>query len=217
MRYERETRYRKNGRNTRRRWLGDCAAAAAGGIAAVFLFTAMETMGMFPGGNAAVSPAAAEAQAATGSQAAAVNPAVTESQAAATNPAALQTLPASGIRKLAEYQLEAAGKHDRSGRWQETGVQSRTEKQTVFQTTESDPEPPLIIVDPGHGGTDEGCYADGVLEKDINLEIAKKLREELVESGYRVILTRETDTYMTKEQRAEAANRYSADAFVRCV
>lgn len=190
MRYERETRCRKNGRNTRRRWLEDCAAAAAGGIAAVFLFTAMETMGMFPGGDAAVSPVAAEAQAATGSQT------------------------ASEIRKLAEYQLEAAGKNDRSGTWQETGVQSRTEKQTVFQTTESDPEHPLIIVDPGHGGTDEGCYADGVLEKDINLEIAKKLREELVESGYRVILTRETDIYMTKEQRAEAANRYGADAFV---
>lgn len=68
MRYERETRCRKNGRNTRRRWLEDCAAAAAGGIAAVFLFTAMETMGMFPGGDAAVSPVAAEAQAATGSQ-----------------------------------------------------------------------------------------------------------------------------------------------------
>ena len=214
MRYERENRSRKNGRNTRRRWLEDCAAAAAGGIAAVFLFSAMETMGMFPGGDAAVSPVAAEAQAAAGSQAAAVNPAVTESQAAATNPAALQALPASEIRKLAEYQLEAAGKNDRSGTWQETGVQSRTEKQTVFQTTESDPEHPLIIVDPGHGGTDEGCYAGGVLEKDINLEIAKKLREELVESGYRVILTRETDTYMTKEQRAEAANRYGADAFV---
>ena len=161
-----------------------------------------------------MSPVAAEAQAAAGSQAAALNPAVTESQAADTNPAALQALPASEIRKLAEYQLEAAGKNDRSGTWQENGVQSRTEKQTVFQTTESDPEHPLIIVDPGHGGTDEGCYADGVLEKDINLEIAKKLREELVESGYRVILTRETDTYMTKEQRAEAANRYGADAFV---
>ena len=216
MRYERETRCRKNGRNTRRRWLEDCAAAAAGGIAAVFLFTAMETMGMFPGSNAAVSPvaaeaqaaagsqtAAAEAQAAAGNQAAAVNPAVTEGQAAATNPAALQALPASEIRKLAEYQLEAAGKNDRSGTWQETGVQSRTEKQTVFQTTESDPEHPLIIVDPGHGGTDEGCYADGVLEKDINLEIAKKLREELVESGYRVILTRENDIYMTKDTYEE--------------
>lgn len=214
MRYERETRCRKNGRNTRRRWLEDCAAAAAGGIAAVFLFTAMETMGMFPGGNAAVSPVTAEAQAATGSQAAAANLPVTESQTAATNPAVLQTLPASEIRKLAEYQLEAAGKKDRSSTWQETDVQSRTEKRTVFQTTDSDPEHPLIIVDPGHGGTDEGCYADGVLEKDINLEIAKKLREELMESGYRVILTRETDTYMTKEQRAEAANRYGADAFV---
>ena len=98
MRYERENRSRKNGRNTRRRWLEDCAAAAAGGIAAVFLFTAMETMGMFPGGDAAVSPVAAEAQAATGGQAAAVNPVVTESQAAATNPAALQALPASEIR-----------------------------------------------------------------------------------------------------------------------
>mgnify|MGYP002226508566 CR=1 FL=1 len=73
----------------------------------------------------------------------------------------------------------------------------------------------VVFLDAGHGDFDPGKVSvDGSLEKDINLEIAKKLREELVESGYRVILTRETDIYMTKEQRAEAANRYGADAFV---
>ncbi len=46
------------------------------------------------------------------------------------------------------------------------------------------------------------------------MEIAKKLRECLEEAGYRVLMTRCSDTYLTKEQRAEAANVSGAEAFV---
>ena len=51
-----------------------------------------------------------------------------------------------------------------------------------------------IIIDPGHGGEDSGAVADnGVLEKDINLDISKKLSDMLKATGYKVIMTRNDD------------------------
>lgn len=76
------------------------------------------------------------------------------------------------------------------------------------------PGVPLIVVDPGHGGMDEGCTSGDVLEKDINLEIALKLQARLSEMGYQAVLAREGDTYTAKEQRVEAANSIGADAYV---
>lgn len=73
---------------------------------------------------------------------------------------------------------------------------------------------PIIIVDPGHGGEDEGCSRNNVLEKTINLEIAKLLQSKLKDMGYQVIMTREEDTYVTKEQRVEIAQRNQADIYV---
>ena len=76
------------------------------------------------------------------------------------------------------------------------------------------PDTDMVIIDPGHGGEDEGCERDGVLEKDINLQLALALREELVERGFVVILTRDTDIPLTLEERIELANNSGADIFV---
>lgn len=52
-----------------------------------------------------------------------------------------------------------------------------------------------IILDAGHGGEDGGAVGvDGIVEKDINLAITLKLRDYLEASGYKVIMTRDTDT-----------------------
>lgn len=52
----------------------------------------------------------------------------------------------------------------------------------------------IILIDPGHGGIDGGAVSsDKVLEKDINLAISLKLREELIKSGYNAVMTREKD------------------------
>ncbi len=52
----------------------------------------------------------------------------------------------------------------------------------------------LIVLDPGHGGPDPGAVSsDGLLEKDIVLQVALRLRHLLESSGYQVIMTRETD------------------------
>lgn len=72
----------------------------------------------------------------------------------------------------------------------------------------------LIVIDPGHGGLDEGCSALGVLEKEINLSIARLLKEKLEALEYRVLLAREEDDYIAKEERVERANAAGADAYI---
>lgn len=73
---------------------------------------------------------------------------------------------------------------------------------------------PTVFLDPGHGGTDEGCARDGVLEKDLNLAIALLVRDKLKEQGYQVIMARETDIYVAKEDRVKAANQSGADIYI---
>lgn len=51
----------------------------------------------------------------------------------------------------------------------------------------------VIVIDPGHGGIDGGATANGILEKDLNLAIALKLRDIINENGDTAVLTRETD------------------------
>lgn len=75
-------------------------------------------------------------------------------------------------------------------------------------------KPPLIFIDAGHGGEDGGCVSGSVLEKNINLEIAQLVKAQLEDSGYRVIMAREDDTYISKEDRVEAANSAKADIYV---
>ena len=52
---------------------------------------------------------------------------------------------------------------------------------------------PVILLDAGHGGEDGGAGENGVQEKDVNLAVALQLREFLEMSGFRVVMTRETD------------------------
>lgn len=72
----------------------------------------------------------------------------------------------------------------------------------------------LVVVDAGHGGKDQGTCEGDILEKDINLAVAKMLAEYLTESGADVILTRREDEKMDLEERAKLANRENADLFI---
>ncbi len=70
-----------------------------------------------------------------------------------------------------------------------------------------------ICVDAGHGGTQLGAISPrGVCEKDLNLEVALKLRDELVKLGKQVIMTRETDIELSLSDRVAKAAQ--ADLFI---
>ena len=71
----------------------------------------------------------------------------------------------------------------------------------------------LVVLDPAHGGQDAGAtLGDRVLEKDVTLAIAARLRTMLTAAGFTVISTREADspTPPTYDQRAEMANHAHA-------
>jgi N-acetylmuramoyl-L-alanine amidase len=75
--------------------------------------------------------------------------------------------------------------------------------------------PPLIVVDPGHGGSDPGATGvSGAKEKDVNLAIALRVAEDLRQAGLRVMMTRETDVAVDLYDRAEMANSAAADIFI---
>jgi N-acetylmuramoyl-L-alanine amidase len=57
----------------------------------------------------------------------------------------------------------------------------------------TDPGSGIIVIDPGHGGIDGGVGYGEILEKDINLSIALKLKTLLEQKGYTVVMTREKD------------------------
>ncbi len=71
-----------------------------------------------------------------------------------------------------------------------------------------------IVIDAGHGGKDPGTSAGSLREKDIALDIAKRVRDDLEDRGFEVIMTREKDVFIPLEQRAFIANSREADLFV---
>ena len=71
-----------------------------------------------------------------------------------------------------------------------------------------------VIIDPGHGGHDSGARNRVSLEKDLNLQVARLLRSKLLKAGYKVVMTRETDRYLTLQERVQIANRYRNAVFV---
>jgi N-acetylmuramoyl-L-alanine amidase len=80
-----------------------------------------------------------------------------------------------------------------------------------------DPNRPLVVIDAGHGGRDSGATAtdNGRAEKEITLELARAIRDELVRSGkMRVALTRDGDRFIELRERFEIARRLGAELFV---
>lgn len=71
-----------------------------------------------------------------------------------------------------------------------------------------------VVLDPGHGGRDPGAGANGLREKDITLQVAKLLADELSASGHVVYQTRRYDVHHMLEYRAKFANNWKADLFV---
>lgn len=75
-------------------------------------------------------------------------------------------------------------------------------------------ERPLVMVDAGHGGGDGGAVFHGIIEKNLALVLAQKLRTELQSQGIDVRMTRSKDEFISLEGRAAMAERARADALV---
>jgi N-acetylmuramoyl-L-alanine amidase len=94
---------------------------------------------------------------------------------------------------------------------------------TASASSES-PAPYVIAIDAGHGGTpddnhpdlsfDPGGIANGLVEKDLTLDVARRLRRMLEAEAVRVVMTRNSDTYVDISRRGEIANDAKAGLFI---
>jgi N-acetylmuramoyl-L-alanine amidase len=72
-----------------------------------------------------------------------------------------------------------------------------------------------IVIDAGHGGNDPGAIGrTGLREKDINLDIAKRLAKLLADQGLAVTMTRSRDAFVSLERRVDIANGSNAQLFI---
>ena len=73
----------------------------------------------------------------------------------------------------------------------------------------------VIFLDPGHGGRDSGAFYYNIAEKDLNMQVYKKLRKELEGLGYTVLTSRESDVYVDfVTERSKMVNKTNADMFI---
>ncbi len=71
-----------------------------------------------------------------------------------------------------------------------------------------------ILIDPGHGGSESGARGRKFLEKDLNLSLAKLIRDELVQRGFEVEMTREDDRDVSLNRRGDLTRERNADLFL---
>src|SRR3954470_6227726 len=83
------------------------------------------------------------------------------------------------------------------------GVQPRTSKPFA-----------VVVLDPGHGGQDSGAMCGGLLEKDLTLDVARRIDRLLDSEGVATLMTRLGDTYVSLADRAAFANRVRNCIFV---
>jgi N-acetylmuramoyl-L-alanine amidase len=73
----------------------------------------------------------------------------------------------------------------------------------------------VVLIDPGHGGKDPGAVGlGGLREKDILLPISKRIAQVLQQNGVQVVMTRDSDYFVTLPGRVKLAERANADIFV---
>jgi len=72
----------------------------------------------------------------------------------------------------------------------------------------------LVVIDAGHGRHDSGAYSGGKKEKDLVLQITKRLYKELKRKGYQVAFTRNTDVFLKLGQRTRIADKKDAKVFI---
>ncbi len=76
------------------------------------------------------------------------------------------------------------------------------------------PNVKTIVIDPGHGGSDVGATREGVYEKDITLDISKRLAKILDKKGYNVLLIRDKDETVSLQDRVKYTEDNHGDLFV---
>jgi N-acetylmuramoyl-L-alanine amidase len=113
---------------------------------------------------------------------------------------------------------------DREAFLRTIALENRATEMRVPELRKGDPHPeakpgdprPLVVIDPGHGGIDNGTRApSGEMEKTIVLEFSLMLRDKIEKTGkYRVVMTRTDDTFIALGDRVQLARSRQASLFI---
>ena len=128
------------------------------------------------------------------------------------------------VSRTGEFQVTLGGgqtasrnNSSQTSRYTTTQKQSTTNTQTAQTQTQPNTSTGnkkyTIVVDPGHGGHDSGARGNGYNEKDIALQVATKLANNL-RQDYNVIMTRNSDFFVPLDTRAKIGNDSNADFFI---
>jgi len=112
-------------------------------------------------------------------------------------------------KKISQYIKEMSKKV--SSVYSHTGSVS---KKTVRSVSRGSHSRELIVIDAGHGGHDTGAIGGGKREKDLVLQVAKRLERQLKKRGYAVSMTRRDDRFLKLTQRTKIADRKNAKVFI---
>jgi len=107
----------------------------------------------------------------------------------------------------------------------EQSVDAKALKLTIVKNKQSESKPSSekafrkktkdkIVLDAGHGGTDYGAIREGINEKDITLDITRRVEAILRSKGYKVALTRSDDTFVSLEDRVSFSESEEPEVFV---
>ncbi|MEY2496656.1 MAG: N-acetylmuramoyl-L-alanine amidase [Verrucomicrobiota bacterium] len=84
----------------------------------------------------------------------------------------------------------------------------------TIQKPASEPPFAVVVIDPGHGGLDSGTMKTGMVEKDLTLDVARRVERLLQSRGLATMLTRADDTYVSLAARAALANEQPNCIFI---
>jgi N-acetylmuramoyl-L-alanine amidase len=85
---------------------------------------------------------------------------------------------------------------------------------SATSSAQASPQTPIVVLDPGHGGSNAGTQGAGMQEKQLTLLLADRVATKLRAKGITVELTRTSDRTLTLRQRAARADELPADLFV---
>lgn len=97
----------------------------------------------------------------------------------------------------------------------EYSISNKSSKELVIKVKKQDKKlvKRTIVLDAGHGGKDSGAVGNNLMEKDLALSTILKLRD-ILKDEYNVILTRDSDFFVTLSDRAKISNNNNADLFI---
>ncbi|MBK1876358.1 N-acetylmuramoyl-L-alanine amidase family protein [Pelagicoccus mobilis] len=116
-----------------------------------------------------------------------------------------------GIKVFLDRSLKKSGAY-----WSLGESDEKIILEPVFGVSATVSQVSTVVIDPGHGGSQDGTKNEslGVLEKEMTLDVSLRLSEHLEKAGFKVVLTRYDDRLVGLDDRAKMANGLKADLFV---